>query len=305
MSRNRTMSPHRTRRATASLSLAIAVTFAIGLATTPRAAGAETARLYVEMTTTSDHTFLSVTAASGILFGTTAWHTTDAEAFVDDAGVGLVQPIDRAEAGTASRTEALLEVQRPRTGLVEFELSRGHLGSTTVRIFENVYDEAQLLGSFTWDGINDSPENSTAFAVRLVPTNRGLAPLGYATDPLEAIVDEWVRAILDFDVSAIPLYWPEASHTTIVPGAVHETHNAHDVLREEELAGPAPGVDYRLIAFSEPLRFPALDGGDPKFVCVSTYDDVPSGVDSFWFEERDGAWAIARHAWKLGIDVLR
>ncbi|MFW5688149.1 MAG: hypothetical protein ACOC1U_01150 [Spirochaetota bacterium] len=209
------MKTWRSRTGTAPLPFLVAALLASCLTVPPQAA--ETARLYVEMTTTSDHTGLTFGNGSGVLFG----------------------------------------------------------------------------------------ENVSAFVVELPEPRISRAPLGYDAASLDELVDGWAAAIIDFDVSAIPFYWPDATHTTIVPGHVYETHNAHDLIIEEEESGPQPDVDYDAIEFSKPLRIPARDGEPPKLLCVSSYRGVPSGTDLFWFEERDGRWGIVRHMWRIGIDVLQ
>ena len=136
-----------------------------------------TARVYVEMTSTSDHASFVPSPDTPVVFGATTVMDEHCSVRVDDRGLHVSQPIDRAESGQEVRLEALLEIDRPPSGMLAFELSRGHIGSVTVRVYENVEWEAQLLGEVTWTGINESPRNAAEFAVRMVPDGRAPAPL--------------------------------------------------------------------------------------------------------------------------------
>lgn len=291
----------RARAAVAALALVAALAVS-----SVAAHGAEaTARIYVEVTSTSDHASFAPSSDTPVVFGTTTVLDEHGSAWVDDRGVHVNQRIDRAESGREVRAEALLEVERPLSGMLVFEVSRGHIGSVSVRVFENVNREAQLLGEVTWDGINESGTNSAEFAVRLVPGEWAPAPLGYDANRIDRVIEEWTAAVVDFDLSAAPLYSTAAKQTFIVPGEVYETTNARQAIRDEEEAGPDPDLEYSQIGFSPPLRFPAIDGSRPKYVCVSSYGGVPSGTDVLWFEERSGEWRIARQVWKIGIDFFR
>jgi len=257
----------------------------------------DTVRLYVEISTSSDHTMLHPAAGVATLFGTTTAYSPDCEAGVGPDGLFLGQGTEAAENGKTVRAEAVLEVSRPESGFLEFELSRGHIGRTTVRVHENVAWEAQLLGEFVWDGINETSNNRAEFALRARPP----APLHYPVDEIDAVLAGWIDSIEPGGTLASQFYWPDAERIRIVGDDAYQVRNAVQAIREEE-ANPNEEVDYSLIEFSPPLRFPALEDSPPKYVTISSYDGIPGGADVFWFEERAGGWRIADQVWKIGID---
>lgn len=283
----------------------------IGDETSERSVGARsddtaTPYLYIVMETTSDWTDFLLDDDDEFREGMITFYTDGCHGHFEERLIGLDQSIKAATNGNCVAVEAIVRIESRRNAPLRFGIMRGHLGETTVYLYEVIDYVAEPIGMYRWDGIDESDERNVAwFSVdwNTLPERHGVDGLSYPASTFDQLTNEWINALKERNTEEmISIHWPDATSVFVWPDKnEYEIHNTLENIREE-FAGE-PTVDYSLITYSPPLRIATFWDTTPKYVLFGSYDGRPSGCDSFWFEERDGEWRIKTHAWKIGVDV--
>lgn len=123
----------------------------------------------VRVRTTSDWTNLRITSGAGWLRPETVSVSPSAlMARIENGTLSLVQPLADAELGHS--VEVTLDLlysgisyasQQP----VVFTIERGHLGSTTVTVWNSTWGSPAHIADFTWGGIAPGPQNAASFPI--------------------------------------------------------------------------------------------------------------------------------------------
>lgn len=263
-------------------------------------------QLYVEIETSSDWSGIVLPDSEKIAAGMVTYFAENGEADLNPHGIAVRQPIEDAEAGVMTDAEALVHMELSDGGEVQFGIERGHIGATTVRMWQVVADVATPLGQWTWDGIDEGSDRNVKWFTIDVPAPKdqmGREDLDYPVARLDEILQNWIVGITEFAYETYRLYWPDAEQIFIFPGRDYVVENAAETLREEYEAGPNPDTDYSLISYTPAIRFPKNEQGQVTYVNVGSYDNVPGYANVFRFEERDGQWLIAEQVLKIGVDL--
>lgn len=125
----------------------------------------EAVTVQLRLSTTSDGTFVRLLSGGYWMRPS----ISDVSNRAIDAGfqfdrLALSQPIPDAEAGR--RVEVILDVDLAYldpAGRFEFEIDRGHYGSTRLEVFVERGGELVRVGDFTWAGIKPGPVNTKTF----------------------------------------------------------------------------------------------------------------------------------------------
>jgi hypothetical protein len=124
-------------------------------------------RAQIKITTTSDWTEFRL-VAGGIWYDLSVASVTGRAlaAGVDGNHLSLSQSIGRAEAGESIElvADAVFTELDPE-GALEFEIERGHIGSTQVEISSCQGEIPRVVAVLTWDGIRSGPRNTQVFEV--------------------------------------------------------------------------------------------------------------------------------------------
>ena len=278
--------------------------------TASRSEEVEPVWLYVVMETTSDWTDFAMPENFEIRSGLITDYSEAAQPDLDRLSLALRQPIEAAERGESVTVEASLTVGLPNDGIFEFGIMRGHLGATTVRLYEIVDYVAEPIGEYRWDGINETDESNVLWFMvdwTTLPPRAGIQALPYPTSILDDITEDWVAAIRARDEDTLlELHSPESvSIFASLGNDDYLVENSRESLRAEFAEEPMPGVDYSLISYTPPICFPTRWESAPRYLIISSYDGHPAGSDMFRFREVDGEWKIVHHVWKLGYEIQR
>ena len=124
-------------------------------------------RAQIKISTTSDWTEFRL-VAGGIWYDLTVASASEQalSAGLDGDHFSLSQSIDRAEAGESIElvADAFFTELDPE-GMLEFEIERGHIGSTQVEISSYQDEIPRVIAVLTWDGISSGPRNTRVFDV--------------------------------------------------------------------------------------------------------------------------------------------
>ncbi len=270
----------------------------------------EEIQVYVEMETSSDWTELIFTGETELLRGMVTNYSETAFTGIEDSRLCLNQTLEAAEEGKSVSMEAIVKLEVPSGSGFDFEIARGHIGTTAVRFYQADSLIASYIGEYEWGGINDEvEENTRSFSVRSsdYPEPTTADELNYPHDELNAIVENWADGITEFSFPTYTLYWSDALHIYAEPDEdVYEVTNAVESLKEEYEAGPVEGFDYDALEYTPPLHIPQEDSSDsttPKLVVFGMYHGETISADTLWFEERQDEWKIFRHMWKIGYEL--
>lgn len=266
--------------------------------------------LYVVMETTSDWTDFVMPENVEILSGLITDYSEAAQPDLDRVSLALSQPIEAAERREAVTVEASLTVGLPTDGIFEFGIMRGHLGATTVLLYEIVDYVAEPIGEYRWDGINETDESNAMWSIidwTILPQRAGIQALPYPTSILDDITEDWVAAVRARDeATLLELHSPESvSIFAFLGNDEYLVENSRESLRAEFAEDPIPGIDYSLITYTPPICFPTRWESTPRYLIIGSYDGHPGGSDMFRFGEVDGEWKIVHHVWKLGYELRR
>lgn len=276
--------------------------------TAGRSEEAEPVWVYVVMETTSDWTCFAMPEYFEIQSGLITSYSEAARPHLARDGLALDQPIEAAQRGEAVTVEAGLNVDLPNDGIFEFGIRRGHLGATTVRLYEIVDYVAEPIGEYRWDGIDETDESNIMwFRIdwTTLPQRAGITALPYPTSTLDAITEQWVTALRACDGDAlVRLFAPESvSVSAFLGNDEYVVENSQDSFGAEG-SEPIPGIDYSLITYTPPIRFAPRWEPLPQYLIIGSYDGHPGGSDMFRFREVDGEWKIVHHVWKPGYEIL-
>ncbi len=264
-------------------------------------------QVYVEMETSSDWTELIFTEETDLLKGMVTNYSESARTGIGESRLSLHQEIENAEAGETVSMEAIIRLEAPSGSGFDFEIARGHIGTTTVRFYQSDSLIASYIGEYEWEGINeDAEENTRSFNVRSsdYPEPTIADQLNYPYDELNTIIENWADGITEFTFPTYTLYWPDTLHIYAEPDEdVYEVTNAVESLKEEYEAGPVEDFNYDALEYTPPLHIPQDDSTQPKLISFGMYYGKTISADTLWFEERQGEWKISRHMWKFGYEL--
>jgi glycoprotein endo-alpha-1,2-mannosidase len=124
-------------------------------------------RLRIRMVTTSDWTTLGLTGGGTWLRpGLISASEEATDAWFEGERLLLTQPLARAEAGGS--VEMVIDVQvtgLSAGGMLDFEIERGHLGSTWVEFSYYAGEDLIQSGTIVWDGIVGGERNAHTFSL--------------------------------------------------------------------------------------------------------------------------------------------
>jgi glycoprotein endo-alpha-1,2-mannosidase len=135
------------------------------------------ATVQIRLSTSSDWTFARLASgAEGMRTSMLTASEAATSAGIDGDRIGLTQSLSDAEDG--DRVEVTMDMylaELDPAGEVQFDIGRGHIGSTQLQIFVHQVTGLVDVGTFTWDGINAGEENMTTVAI---PTSSLLTDSG-------------------------------------------------------------------------------------------------------------------------------
>ena len=126
-----------------------------------------TTRVRFHIVTTSDWTTFGL--VDGATWMRPSIESASAEATFANMERGrylLMQPLNRAEAGQA--VEMVVDVlfsELDEGDTLTFEIERGHIGATTVTLYNYQGSEPRAIQQFVWDGIAGDERNTQAFQI--------------------------------------------------------------------------------------------------------------------------------------------
>jgi glycoprotein endo-alpha-1,2-mannosidase len=129
-----------------------------------------TSMLHFEISTTSDWTtFGLIDGGSLIRPEFVSATSTDTLPRFENGRIALFQTLQRAEAG--GKVQIVIDMSlasHDPAGTLTFEIERGHLGYTAVKIYRFQDQQPVLAASFSWGGIDDStPRNARRFVISI------------------------------------------------------------------------------------------------------------------------------------------
>ncbi len=120
--------------------------------------------LRIHVTTTSDWTVFEL--VEGAVLEDVEIVSSSTSASLDQDRFLLSQSISQAEAGESVELEADLYLREDSLEEhLEFMIDRGHMGSTTVELYQYACGYASLAETFVWDGIQPSGDNVQRFSM--------------------------------------------------------------------------------------------------------------------------------------------
>jgi hypothetical protein len=130
-----------------------------------------------DLVTTSDWTVLALSNGHEIEELVVTSCGEEAVCTNDWRHVNLGQPLARAESELPVRVEGTMRIRGLRKVPLEFEIGRGHLGYTTIRLFADTWAGPLMVGEYTWSGISEvAPYANRARFVVDVPSSVGIDP---------------------------------------------------------------------------------------------------------------------------------